>query len=534
MILVGNQRGGAKDLAQHLLKEENDHVQVHELRGFASDNLHSALNESYAISRATKCRQFLYSLSINPPPDKEVSTEDFEAAINRAEGVLGLTGQPRAIVFHEKEGPGGTRRHAHAVWSRIDADEMKAIQLSHTKLKLTGLSRELFMEHQFKMPRGLMASEERDPRNFSFEEWQQAKRANRNLHDIRTEIQDCWAVSDSRPAFVNALQSRGYKLARGDRRSYVAVDTKGEPYAIAKYAGVKTKDVRARLHVEGEKVEGERLPSVDECRASFAAEIAQRLKQLRTEEEQRQEEERTRIEAKRKATVERQRAERATQDAALKVRWERETAERQARFNTGLFRGLIDRLSGALARTRDQNMREAYAAVLRDRTERDALVFQQLRERRAFDLEQRQAQCLAQERKQELDADIQQREPAREETRTAVPVPARAENSGPSPPVRAPVPNPTPTVATASPAPDNTREARREAFMQQRQEPPATPTRDHASRVPVPAINPEPVTAPSTVPDDNREARREAFMRQRQEQAAPQTRDHGPRRDLDR
>ena len=37
MILVGNQRGGAKDLADHLLKQENEHVEVHELRGFIAD-----------------------------------------------------------------------------------------------------------------------------------------------------------------------------------------------------------------------------------------------------------------------------------------------------------------------------------------------------------------------------------------------------------------------------------------------------------------------------------------------------------------
>jgi len=45
MILHGNQRGGSKNLALHLLKEENDHVDVHELRGFISDDLVSALNE---------------------------------------------------------------------------------------------------------------------------------------------------------------------------------------------------------------------------------------------------------------------------------------------------------------------------------------------------------------------------------------------------------------------------------------------------------------------------------------------------------
>ena len=132
MILVGNQRGGAKDLALHLLKQENEHVELHELRGFASENLVSALNESYAISRGTRCQQFLFSLSLNPPPQENVATQDFEQAIDKVEERLGLSGQPRAVVFHEKEG----RRHAHAVWSRIDADAMKAIPLSEADLKV--------------------------------------------------------------------------------------------------------------------------------------------------------------------------------------------------------------------------------------------------------------------------------------------------------------------------------------------------------------------------------------------------------------
>ena len=38
MILHGNQRGGGKDLALHLTKEENEHVEIHDLRGFASNN----------------------------------------------------------------------------------------------------------------------------------------------------------------------------------------------------------------------------------------------------------------------------------------------------------------------------------------------------------------------------------------------------------------------------------------------------------------------------------------------------------------
>jgi len=206
MILVGNQRGGARDLARHLLKDENDHVYVHELRGFASETLPEALNEAYAVSRGTRCKQFLFSLSLNPPQGESVRTEVFEGAIDRAEEKLGLSGQPRAIVFHEKEG----RRHCHVVWSRIDTDAMKAVPLPYSKLRLRDVSRELYLENGWTMPRGLMNAKERDPRNFSLAEWQQAKRQGRGPREIKSTFQDCWATSDTQATFANALSERGY------------------------------------------------------------------------------------------------------------------------------------------------------------------------------------------------------------------------------------------------------------------------------------------------------------------------------------
>ena len=128
MILKGSQRGGAKQLALHLFKTaDNEHVEVHELRGFMADDLQSALHEVYAVSKGTRATQFLFSLSLNPPANERVSIEEFEAAIQQVETKLGLDDQPRAVVFHEKNG----RRHAHVVWSRIDTEAMKAINLPH-------------------------------------------------------------------------------------------------------------------------------------------------------------------------------------------------------------------------------------------------------------------------------------------------------------------------------------------------------------------------------------------------------------------
>lgn len=91
MILKGSQRGGAKQLAAHLLKTiENEHVEVHEIHGFMSENLSGVLREAYAMAQGTRCRQFLFSLSLNSPPGEIVPVRDFEKAIDAIDRKLGL------------------------------------------------------------------------------------------------------------------------------------------------------------------------------------------------------------------------------------------------------------------------------------------------------------------------------------------------------------------------------------------------------------------------------------------------------------
>ena len=82
---------------------------------------------------------------------------------------------------------------------------MRAINLPHFKLKLRDVSRELYIEHGWHMPSGLVNSAEADPRNFTRAEWQQAKRAEWDPRALKETFQDCWAISDSRKAFAQAL-----------------------------------------------------------------------------------------------------------------------------------------------------------------------------------------------------------------------------------------------------------------------------------------------------------------------------------------
>lgn len=200
MIFKASKRSGGRQLGSHLLKtEENEHVEIHEVSGFISDSVMGAMSEAYAAARGTKCKQYLFSMSLSPPAHESVRVEVFEKVIGDIEERLGLTGQPRVIVFHEKEG----RRHCHAVWSRINAETMTAIDLPFFKNKLQALAKEVYLENGWKMPRGFENPQLRDHRNFSLDEWQQAKRTSIDPRELRGAVIDCYRQADN----ANSLKS---------------------------------------------------------------------------------------------------------------------------------------------------------------------------------------------------------------------------------------------------------------------------------------------------------------------------------------
>ena len=405
MILHGNQRGGAKNLAIHLMKPENERVEVHELRGFVSGTLEGAFQESYALSRATRCKQHLYSLSISPPIDADIAPEHFVDAANRAEQRLGLEDQPRAIVFHDKRGDDGQlRRHAHAVWCRIDPETMTAKQLSYDKMKLREVSRDLHIEHNLKMPAGLVNSKDRNPRNYTLEQWQQCKRAEKDPKQVKEAFQDCWAISDSKAAFEKALEERGYFLAQG-RRGHVAVDYKGEKYAVSRYVGIKAKEVRARLG------DAKNNPSLEMAETRAKQQVTDRLKELEAAQRREFEQKRQKaIEDKKRQDTEQAKAQ--EQLEKKQVEQEKQQADLQAsRIRHGIL-GFWDKLTGRRKKIEAENALEVQQAKEQRQKEADNLARQQ-----ALEQNRRKEKAKAERRRnveavQEPRTDIKQIRPA--------------------------------------------------------------------------------------------------------------------------
>lgn len=265
------------------------------------------------------------------------------------------------------------------------------------------VSRDLYREHGWRMPDGMTDRSRRDPRNFTLEEWQQAKRQGKDPRAIKTAIQDAWAISDSKAALAHALEERGFKLARGDRRGYVALDHNGEPYALARYAGVKTKEVRQRLG------EPDSLPSIEDARRDFAQAMLPAFDRMQAELAE--QEKRKQLEAERRHAelVQRQRAQRGKQAAMMQAQQAEEARRRQDRFRKGVA-GVWDRLTGDHKRIQQENERDAWQAHKRDQALKDQLIFRHLEDRRRLDQDKVRLQSHEAERRKALETDLRRYE----------------------------------------------------------------------------------------------------------------------------
>lgn len=252
MITKGNQRGGGRQLATHLLNQfDNERVELVDLRGSVARDLHGAFHEWYAHSMATKAQKYLFSLSINPDLEKyDLTREQYLDFIARTERSLNLVGQPRAVVFHTKNG----REHAHVVWSRIDVDAGKAVHLAHTRLKLRSIAQEFAREHGLELPPRSRENGRKDRFNdrakaSNLAEKQQEARSGISKEERMAAILRAWKEARDAHGFVTALEQEGYFIARGDSRDYVVIDRAGEVHSLTRQlAGtIKGNEVKALL-----------------------------------------------------------------------------------------------------------------------------------------------------------------------------------------------------------------------------------------------------------------------------------------------
>ena len=202
------------------------------------------------------------------------------------------------------------------------------------KYKLQDLSRELHREHGWKMPQGFINGNEKDPRNYTLAQWQQAKRTGQNARTIKAALYDSWISSDNQTSLQQALTIR----------SFVVLDEFCEVYSLPKWAGLKTKDLRARIK------EPEALPSVAEAGQQIAKDMIKHLETLKAKQHKAVAERQKQINQKRPYLIMQQTKERQALKQKQGLRRAQESKTRQARFNKGLH-DLWDKVTGKHKKT---------------------------------------------------------------------------------------------------------------------------------------------------------------------------------------
>ena len=269
MIIKGSSRAGPKQLAAHLQRADtNERVVVLELQSGSAD-LASTFRDWQTIAEGTRGSKGLYHVNIDPDARYTMTPAQWARAVEVLEKELGLEGQPRAVVLHEKHG----REHIHVVWARTDIDTMTMRSDSMNFAAHERASQALELEFGHEPVPGKHAKRDREKQpefpkaEVRHDEWQQAERAGISIEERRAQLAALHRASDNGLAFKAALEEAGYLLAKGDRRDFVIVDETGDIHSLGRELKLKAAEVRAFMA----DVDREQLPASSEAVAQQRA-----------------------------------------------------------------------------------------------------------------------------------------------------------------------------------------------------------------------------------------------------------------------
>jgi hypothetical protein len=243
MIVKGNRRGGAKQLADHILRRDtNEDVIIRELLDFPSkqlsdDHLRNALRLMAAQGQAQGKLRTLYHSILAPQEGEKLNAKQLRYAVDTLAKNLGMEGHQRVIVEHHKAG----RQHFHVVFNILHPETGKQARLQWTRKKEWETSRQLEKELGLKP----VIAKGRPARRWEAE---RGKRTGIDPLTVRKEVTAIYKTSKDAKGFVTALGQAGYVLTKGRNNSYVLVDRAGDIHGLMRrIEGTKVKDLRQKF-----------------------------------------------------------------------------------------------------------------------------------------------------------------------------------------------------------------------------------------------------------------------------------------------
>jgi len=253
MIINGASRSGGAWFAKHLTNaDHNERVTLTEITGLpGADDIAAAFRVMEAIADGSgrgMVKNYFYHANLNPEADERLPPEQRMRGIDTLERNLGLIGQPRIVVEHEKKG----RVHWHVIWSRIDIDTGKAISDSLTASIHEQTSRQL--EAAFGLKAGksvLVKGSDRRHDKDQPKSWERFRGMESGIdpRELAARLTALWQAADSGKSFAAAIEAEGFILAKGDKPGiFLVIDPAGQEHSLVRrLKGVTTRQMQARM-----------------------------------------------------------------------------------------------------------------------------------------------------------------------------------------------------------------------------------------------------------------------------------------------
>ncbi len=267
MLIKGKSRSNPRQLARHLLRlDQNIYVEILQCDASPKHDLFEAFEDMQLLTQGTKGAKGLYHAQISPDARYELRPDQWHQAADVLEKELGFCGQPRTVVYHEKDG----RPHIHVVWQRTNIQSMTLVSDSQNYKAHERASLEL--EREFGHDRTPGCHAKRDPEKerptaaFNHAAWQQFERTGIDPRRRKAEITALYHQADSGRAFRHALEEAGYQLARGDRRTLVVLDPLAEIHSLNRQiTGARAREINQKLR----DLDPEQLPSATQLQTTL-------------------------------------------------------------------------------------------------------------------------------------------------------------------------------------------------------------------------------------------------------------------------
>lgn len=271
MVIKGKSCGHATKLARHLMRtDQNERIQILELdETSAALTIEAALLEYQTLAtHLTDATHGLYETSLSPRHNETLTPEQWEQAVDILADQLGLTGQPRIVILHQKKGP----EHVHAVFQRTDTDKKQVISDSFNYPAHELAAREIEIAFGLEQTVGAHTrkkDEHRSEQAFNRADHQKAERSGIDAGALKEKIARLYQEAETGRKFIDALEESGFYMARGDKANiFMVLDPQQESHRLSTVLkGVKMSEVKAFLH----PIKPENFETVESCKARLIA-----------------------------------------------------------------------------------------------------------------------------------------------------------------------------------------------------------------------------------------------------------------------